>query len=73
MSDNSFSLAQLGWKVFFNQQLTLENLEQSTPHRVTQVFRNRLVMLGEKGEFNMDLAQFSRNARMHRGRLVVDT
>ncbi|MBL4630181.1 MAG: GTPase RsgA, partial [Paraglaciecola sp.] len=58
MSDENQTLAQLGWKTFFNQQLTLENLTHTQPHRVTQVFRNRLVALGESGELNLDLAQY---------------
>ena len=59
MSEATYSLLQLGWKGFFNQQLTLEDLEHSSPARVTQVFRNRLVLLGENGESHLDLAQFS--------------
>jgi ribosome biogenesis GTPase len=58
MSEEHYNLAQLGWKTFFNQQFTLDNLEQTKPHRVTQVFRNRLVVLGESGELNLDLAQY---------------
>jgi ribosome biogenesis GTPase len=56
--EKQYTLTQLGWKTFFNQQLTLENLEQTAPYRVTQVFRNRLIALGENGELNLDLAQF---------------
>lgn len=58
MSEKQYTLAQLGWKTFFNQQLTLDNLEQTAPYRVTQVFRNRLIVLGESGELNLDLAQY---------------
>ncbi|MEP1447481.1 MAG: ribosome small subunit-dependent GTPase A [Paraglaciecola sp.] len=58
MSEKNFTLAQLGWKTFFNQQLTLDNLEQTTPYRVTQVFRNRLIVLGESGELDLNLAQY---------------
>jgi ribosome biogenesis GTPase len=58
MSGKHYTLAQLGWKTFFNQQLTLDNLEQSAPYRVTQVFKNRLIVLGENGELNLDLAQY---------------
>lgn len=59
MSEKQYTLTQLGWKTFFNQQLTLENLEQSAPYRVTQVYRNRLTVLGENGELNLDLAQYT--------------
>lgn len=58
MCETQYTLRQLGWKTTFNQQLSLEDLEQTTPHRVTQVFRNRLVLLGEKGEMHIDLAQY---------------
>jgi ribosome biogenesis GTPase len=58
MSEKHYTLQQLGWKTFFNQQLTLDNLEQTAPYRVTQVFRNRLIVLGENGELNLDLAQY---------------
>lgn len=58
MSEKNYTLTQLGWKTFFNQQLTLDNLEQAAPYRITQVFRNRLIVLGENGELNLDLAQY---------------
>ncbi|MGJ8679762.1 ribosome small subunit-dependent GTPase A [Paraglaciecola sp.] len=58
MSEKQYSLSQLGWKAFFNQQLSLEELEQSNPYRITQVFRNRLQIWGESGELDVSLAQF---------------
>jgi ribosome biogenesis GTPase len=58
MSEKHYTVQQLGWKTHFNQQLTLDNLEQTAPYRVTQVFRNRLIVLGENGELNLDLAQY---------------
>ena len=58
MSEKNYTLTQLGWKTFFNQQLTLDNLEQAAPYRITQVFRNRLIVFGENGELNLDLAQY---------------
>jgi ribosome biogenesis GTPase len=58
MSEKNYTLTQLGWKTFFNQQLTLENLAQTTPYRVTQVYRNRVIVLSENGELNLDLAQY---------------
>lgn len=48
----------LGWKIHFNQQLTIEELEQYVPVRVTRVFRNRLLVLGEDGEQDISLSQF---------------
>jgi ribosome biogenesis GTPase len=58
MSEKKYTLAQLGWKTYFNQQLTLDNLEQTAPFRITQVFKNRIIALGENGELNLDLAQY---------------
>lgn len=58
MSEKKFTLSQLGWKTSFNQQLTFDQLEHYSPHRVVQVYRNRLVVWGEEGEFDIQLAQF---------------
>lgn len=58
MSAKNYTLAQLGWKTFFNQQLSLDNLEQTAPIRITQVFKNRVNALGEIGELNLNLAQY---------------
>lgn len=58
MSKKHHSLSQLGWKSYFNQQLSLEDLEHTIPYRVTQVFRNRLVLWGEDNEVDIPLAQF---------------
>ena len=59
MSAKHYTLQQLGWKTHFNQQLSLDDLEQSSPYRIIQVFRNRITVLGEDGERNLDLAQHS--------------
>lgn len=40
----TLTLTSLGWGHFFQQQLTLEELEQQTPFRVTEVHRNRIVL-----------------------------
>lgn len=58
MSEKQYSLAQLGWKAYFNQQLTLEDLEHYTPKRISQVYRNRLTIFGEQGEADLSLAQY---------------
>ena len=57
MLHNQYSLNKLGWKSYFNQQLTLDDLEQYTPARVSKVFRNRLVVIGENGEQDISLAK----------------
>ncbi len=43
-------LAQLGWKPFFQQQLTLDEIENCEPVRVMAVHRNRLEVAGESGD-----------------------
>jgi ribosome biogenesis GTPase len=45
-----FSLSQLGWRAFFSQQLTLEDLDRHEPARVAGVHRNRIQLLTEHGE-----------------------
>jgi ribosome biogenesis GTPase / thiamine phosphate phosphatase len=49
MSQSNFSLAQLGWRPFHSQQLTLENLETAYPARVSNVHRSGLIVLSEHG------------------------
>lgn len=58
MSIKQYSLSQLGWKPYFNQQLSIELLETTAPYRVAQVFRNRLVLWGEEGQLDISLAQY---------------
>jgi ribosome biogenesis GTPase len=43
------SLAQLGWRPFHSQQLTLQDLEAAYPARVSSVRRNGLAVLSEHG------------------------
>lgn len=45
-----FSTGQLGWRPFFAQQLTLEELQSLAPARVTAVHRTLLDVLTENGE-----------------------
>jgi ribosome biogenesis GTPase len=51
------SLAQLGWRPFYSQQLTLEDLSDSFPARVAVVQRSLLVVLAESGEQHVTLPQ----------------
>ncbi|MCF2947864.1 ribosome small subunit-dependent GTPase A [Paraglaciecola aquimarina] len=57
MSEKQYSLSQLGWKPYFNQQLNLDELENCAPFRVVQVFRNRLLVWGENVEKSISLAE----------------
>ncbi len=51
---NRFSLVQLGWKPFFQQQLNLID-PSLTPLRVMAVHRNRLELLGERGPLTLPI------------------
>ena len=51
------SLAQLGWRPFYSQQLTLEDLFEGFPARVAVVQRSLLTVLAESGEHNITLSQ----------------
>jgi ribosome biogenesis GTPase len=44
------SLSQLGWRPFYAQQLTLQDLERGFPARVAGVHRSRIEVLHEGGE-----------------------
>jgi len=48
------TLAQLGWRPFFQQQLNLEQWDYPAAKVIAQ-HRNRLVLLGETGELGLDL------------------
>ncbi len=49
------TLAQLGWKTFFQDQLTAEESEHCDPVRVMAVHRNRLEVCGAQGEDEVPL------------------
>ncbi|BBM01879.1 ribosome small subunit-dependent GTPase A [Microbulbifer sp. GL-2] len=48
-------LEKLGWKSFFLQQLSFEELEQTVPLRVMAVHRSRLELAGEQGPVSLPL------------------
>ncbi len=48
-SSQTYSLAQLGWRPFHSQQLTLQDLETAYPARVSSVHRSGLIVLSELG------------------------
>jgi ribosome biogenesis GTPase len=57
MSDsiaNTLTLDQLGWRPFFQQQITLEQWEYPVARVIAQ-YRNRLDVLGETGKSTLDL------------------
>ena len=49
MSEQSLSLPKLGWSHFFQQQLSLEEWEETIPVRVLATNRNRVDVAGEQG------------------------
>ncbi|PLX82897.1 MAG: ribosome small subunit-dependent GTPase A [Desulfuromonas sp.] len=49
MSELSFSLPELGWSHFFQQQLSLEEWESTKPARVLAVHRNAIDVASEHG------------------------
>jgi ribosome biogenesis GTPase / thiamine phosphate phosphatase len=59
MFPQAFSLHQLGWRAFFFQQLTLEDLERGYPARVSGVHRDRLSVLSERGQAHVALCHCS--------------
>jgi ribosome biogenesis GTPase len=57
MDPKTNSLAQLGWRPFYSQQLTLEDLNESFPARVSAVQRSLVTVLAESGEQQVTLPQ----------------
>jgi ribosome biogenesis GTPase len=55
MLQDTHSLVQLGWRPFYSQQLTLEDLTESFPARVAVVQRSLLLVLAESGEHRVTL------------------
>ncbi|MEE4253333.1 MAG: ribosome small subunit-dependent GTPase A [Desulfuromusa sp.] len=50
MSDKSYSLSQLGWSHFFQQQLSLEEWESTFPARVFSVHRNSVDIISTRSQ-----------------------
>jgi ribosome biogenesis GTPase len=57
MFQETNSLAQLGWRPFYSQQLTLEDLSENFAARVAVVQRSLLTVLAESGEHDVTLPQ----------------
>lgn len=51
--DQPYSLSQLGWNHFFQQQLSLEEYETCTPARVFEQERSLLQLISEDGEVTL--------------------
>ena len=52
---NQYSLPQLGWNHFFQQQLTLEEWEEFSTARVIGVERSQLILLTESGKQTLSI------------------
>ncbi|QDS97658.1 ribosome small subunit-dependent GTPase A [Adhaeretor mobilis] len=50
---SNFSLRNIGWKPFFQQQVSLEELETGVVARVSAHHGSQILMLGEAGEFSI--------------------
>lgn len=57
MNSETYSLAQLGWRPFYSQQLTLEDLDHAFPARIATVQRGLLVVLAASGAHRVTLPQ----------------
>jgi ribosome biogenesis GTPase len=53
MSDEVFSLGQLGWRACYSTGLTLEDLDRGRVARVSSVHRSRIEALGEMGPIDV--------------------
>jgi ribosome biogenesis GTPase len=53
MSDECFSLDQLGWRACYSIQLTLEDLERGRVARISSVHRSRIEALGDAGSLDV--------------------
>jgi ribosome biogenesis GTPase len=72
------TLPQLGWKPFFQQQLSLEEYDELTIGRIIEQHRSNLIVISEKGQHDLiktphdekvcvgDWVLFDDNNRLHR-------
>ena len=49
----TYSLSQLGWSPFFQQQLTLELWQETTPARIIEVQRSGFILASESGDLSL--------------------
>jgi ribosome biogenesis GTPase len=55
MMSHFSSLANLGWQAFFQQQLSLDELDDSIPARVVEQYRSEITVATEPGVFTIPL------------------
>ena len=66
---HSMSLSQMGWRSFFQQQLSFEELEDTLITRVVEHHRSEFQLITEQGI--IALADYSIHASNDCGRLAV--
>lgn len=54
-----YSNRQLGWKPFFQNQITLDELENSFPARISKIYRTKVLIWSQQGEQEVDIGLFS--------------
>lgn len=52
---SSYSLADLGWQPFFQQQISLEEFEQLSPARVVEQHRSEIEIISETGKHTLPI------------------
>ncbi|MGB3623804.1 ribosome small subunit-dependent GTPase A [Ketobacter sp. MCCC 1A13808] len=52
--NTTFSLADLGWQPFFQQQLDLAEWDSAMPVRIAAQHKSRLIVYGESGQYALD-------------------
>jgi len=53
MSTSITTLLQLGWKPFFQQQLSLDELEFFNVARIVEQHRNKVIVISDRGQHNL--------------------
>jgi ribosome biogenesis GTPase len=59
VSERDISNRQLGWKPFFQDQLTRDELDNSYPARISEIHRTRAVIWNESGKQDVDIGLFN--------------
>jgi ribosome biogenesis GTPase len=59
MTESTPSLPQLGWRPYYQQQLSLEELETLTVARIVEQHRSQVIAIGEQGKVTLTLTPSS--------------
>ena len=55
MNNETLTLPELGWSAFYQSQLSIEEVEEQRPLRVTEVHRNSLETMGVDGPIRLPM------------------